>query len=429
MPRDSLLEAYRMMKEASVLPKNLGPGSGQADQRTVQSSSGNQMTMSNAAADAKGAGMIDSLKNKPAQELPSAHNNARQGNDSQGNRVPVSPPNSGIRPTVPPPRPANASDNVTDNKPGSPRQAMAAAQARKGFGNDAGGGNYKSAQAKPKSPANFPHLNKPAVPNRDANFPTRSEYSNAKARKASGDIAPKAPSQSDSNRTASVIRTNAERIASRTGTNKSLDASYNAKANQERKDKGQPPLPGRNSALDRPVTDSPMAKATNPGSGGVGSSLGKQSGSGTTIKKPGTAQAAAPSAPKAKDASWSQKVGKAMRDHVRKGGKAGDTIDIEGKKIKVAWKDGKVYKESSDLFNLVKEVINETRSKTPVHVRTKGDLTQRMAYTKKSGQQNMGGGSRYHNNSMATEDKDEVVTKKKVLINLDPEKKEMNGYN
>lgn len=64
-------------------------------------------------------------------------------------------------------------------------------------------------------------------------------------------------------------------------------------------------------------------------------------------KKPSGAQAATPptkTAPAAPAQSWSQKVGSAMKAHIRKGGKVGDTIDVEGKKIKVAWKDGKVYK-------------------------------------------------------------------------------------
>lgn len=79
--------------------------------------------------------------------------------------------------------------------------------------------------------------------------PDTQALSNTARRASSGDVAP--GSQKGANRVGAVIRTNAERIASRTGQNKSFDASYNAAA-------GTNP---RNTALDQPNSQSPMAKA------------------------------------------------------------------------------------------------------------------------------------------------------------------------
>lgn len=100
----------------------------------------------------------------------------------------------------------------------------AAERAYKSIGSAAGGGNYAAAQTR---------------------------ISNTVKRTASGDIPPTAQSQGDSDRTGSVIRTNIERIKSRTGQNKPFDTSYKAKA-------GTTP---RDAALDQPASQSPMAKA------------------------------------------------------------------------------------------------------------------------------------------------------------------------
>lgn len=83
-------------------------------------------------------------------------------------------------------------------------------------------------------------VNAPSIRQQNAQGPRRA---------ATGDVAPQA--QQGADRVGAVIRTNAERIASRTGQNKSFDASYNAAA-------GTSP---RNSALDQPDSQSPMAKA------------------------------------------------------------------------------------------------------------------------------------------------------------------------
>lgn len=58
-----------------------------------------------------------------------------------------------------------------------------------------------------------------------------------------------------------------------------------------------------------------------------------------------------------KNQSWSQKVGSAMRAHIAKGGKHGDTIDVDGKKIKVSWKD-KQYQS-----NLIKKYSKSSADK------------------------------------------------------------------
>lgn len=83
-------------------------------------------------------------------------------------------------------------------------------------------------------------VNAPSIRQQNAQGPRRA---------ATGDVAPQA--QQGAGRVGAVIRTNAERIASRTGQNKSFDASYNAAA-------GTSP---RNSALDQSNSQSPMAKA------------------------------------------------------------------------------------------------------------------------------------------------------------------------
>jgi len=59
-------------------------------------------------------------------------------------------------------------------------------------------------------------------------------------------------------------------------------------ANLKRSAQSAQPLDKRDTALDNPNTESPMARAANPnigGAGGVGSNFGKQSGSGTTVNR------------------------------------------------------------------------------------------------------------------------------------------------
>lgn len=169
--------------------------------------------------------------------------------------------------------------------------------------------------------------------------------------------------------------------------------------------------PGRNKALDNPTTQSNMALAQNPninGAGGSSGSMGKQTGSGTTIKKPGDAQAATPPASSGKQ-SWSQKVGKAMRDHVRKGGKAGDTITVDGKKIKVSWKD-KAYERRLTKGLSEQRVVKKTLKSMLAHP----------AARLGKGQQSISKGRRYRIRVKPLAEGDKNA-KKSIRISFEPE--------
>jgi hypothetical protein len=411
MPRDSLMEAYRMMKEAtSVLPnpKNLGPGMGQANQHTDPVTKNTTMR-TQSSSDAI-SNLNAGLRAKTTGQAPTVNTNV-----SPAPR-PAAAPNSG---SAPPPKPATASDNVTANKPGTPDRARAQAAALRGFGKNAGGGNYAK---KPSTGTDsiYNKGDKPggayAKPTYKPGFRPGGAYSqDNKGMKGS----PLDQTQGAKPRVSQEYRLNKMRQDSKKGTNAPLDPKMKTE----------------------PEMKAPMAQATNQNvdgkgnisAGGVGSSFGKQSGSGTTIKKPGDAQAATPPAKPAAKQTFGQAFAAARKQAGGAGGKFTYNgkeyqTNVKGEKYKKASKL-KAVNESSSLFKLVKEVINETRAKTPVHGRTEGDLASRAAFTKKKGQQNMGGGSRYHNNSMAAEEKDTVVTKSGQVINFDPEKREMNGYN
>ena len=90
--RERAEKGERIDEAGSVLPKNLGPGSGQAGQRTVTSPAGNKMSMTDAAADAKGADMINKLKNT-YQPVRTAADNVRQGLGPDGEKAKIDPVN------------------------------------------------------------------------------------------------------------------------------------------------------------------------------------------------------------------------------------------------------------------------------------------------------------------------------------------------
>lgn len=145
--------------------------------------------------------------------------------------------------------------------------------------------------------------------------------------------------------------------------------------------------------------------------------------------KAGQAQAATPAkigdsgvrkttnkAEKPADMSWSQKVGKAMRDHVKKGGKAGDTIMVDGKKIKVAWKD-KAYQKR--LTSKSKKQLEENRV---VKKTAKSMLAHPQARLGK-GQQSVSAGRRYRIRTRPLSEAEMKAGKKgkKVVVNFEPE--------
>lgn len=132
----------------------------------------------------------------------------------------------------------------------------------------------------------------------------------------------------------------------------------------------------------------------------------------------GSAQAATPAAaaaaPKAKEQSWSQKVGQAMRDHVKKGGKAGDTITVDGKKIKVSWKDKAYQKRLTQKY--VKETLDENR----VVKKTKKSMLAHPAAQNGPAQQSMNKGRRYRIRVKPLAEEN-GKKKMKVVVNFEPE--------
>ena len=236
-------------------------------------------------------------------------------------------------PGNPPPKPASS---------GAPTMAPGTKLNRPTGWNPNVGGTAKAPETAPANPMMGEKKPTKFQPGIDQNSRTRSAAILAK-RNASGDTAPSRPSASDSEKTGSVIRTNIERIKSRTGQNSSFEKSYNAKA-------GTNP---RDTALDQPNSQSPMARATNPnvgGAGGSSSSFGKQSGSGTTITKPGSAQAATPSAtaPKPTPKPVKQSFSQAFAAARKKAGGAGGKFTFNGKTYQTNVK-GEKYQKASKL--------------------------------------------------------------------------------
>jgi hypothetical protein len=309
----TLLETYRMMKEASVLPKNLGPGSGQAGQHTV----GNQTVRS------KTPEQFNSdYKNNTAARVaaPSvAVDRVKRGVGPDDKPVPrVAPPNAGAGSgaTAPVARPVRPGEKVPGEKVGTNAQLTAQAIARKGFGKAAGGGNYKSAVPLPRNPANFPgDKNGTEKPKPPTNWPG--------GRNEPGTVADKI------NKAGSVA-----------------------------------PTGGPDKAKAEPAKTEPAM-------------------------------------------TRSQKIGKAMRDHIAKGGKHGDTIDVDGAKIKVAWKD-KAYQKrltNKSAKPLEERVIKMTR---PL-----ADLPKR----NKRGQQS----TRKRYRGSLTEALKKHIKKRKAELNFEPE--------
>lgn len=335
----NLRDMYKKIMEASVLPNpanlkkpGIGPGSGQ---HTVGNQSVRSKPLAQAVSDTssfKSQSELNrpKLNTAPAAQVPT--NNVATPLMDKAVAAKTAATNAariGVirRPAPAPAKPANAADNVKDNRPANNTQLTAQAIARKGFGAPAGG-NYKAAQT-PVAPA--------------------------------------------------------------------LD-------------------PNRNKALDQPSTQSNMALAQNPGSGGVGSSLGKQSGSGTTVTQPNTAQAATPpTTPPAQTQSWSKKVGQAMRDHVKKGGKAGDVIKVDGKSIKVAWKDKSYQKR------LAKKTVKESLEENRVVKKTGKMILAHPAMRQGKGQQSSSNGRRYRVRVKPLVTEDGKMKGKKVVVNFDPE--------
>lgn len=297
---------------ASMLPKNLGPGSGQQGQREVLSPSGNKMTMSNAAADNKGAAMIDKLKNS-YQELPSAAASARAGQVQNTGRAPVSIGDQGVRrqtnkfvPTSNAVQRARTNDVAPGAQPGEnklaadmnarkvassnlDRQEPVTAKLNVGSGM-VGNGRLRPAVERPRNLANFPG----DANGRGAAFKPNNNRENQVAQKQADD----AKSDNDDLK----MPANVDKVKLKGGTVKpgntpadtGGDLARNAAKNAE---------PAK---IDQDLT---------------------------------------------KTSSWSQKVGAAMKKHVQGGGKAGDTIDVEGKKIKVSWKDKPYQKRLADKYS------------------------------------------------------------------------------
>ena len=130
-----------------------------------------------------------------------------------------------------------------------------------------------------------------------------------------------------------------------------------------------------------------------------------------------------PAPAKSKEMSWSQKVGKAMRDHVKKGGKAGDTITIDGKKIKVAWKDEAYQKRLTKKY--VKEAVAAYLNENRVVKKTAKSMLAHPKDRLARGQQSVSGGRRYRIRTKPlvseADNKKEKPLKKGEKINFEPE--------
>lgn len=177
----TLTEEELELFEASVLPTNLGKGSGQAGQRSVQSADGHGMTMSNANADAKGADLIKKTQQGDRATIssltPSPADRVRSGQGPTG--APVPPPKpTDPKPTVKTPimdkavaqkaaaeapkpkysfNPRGSTGDEYKARQAAAKPAAGGAQAatptKPTASMSGGSGDYRTAQAKPGAPA------------------------------------------------------------------------------------------------------------------------------------------------------------------------------------------------------------------------------------------------------------------------------------